>query len=242
MKNRAMFGVIAALIAVCSVASAKIEEDDVVLYFPLDDGDGDIAADASGDWVKGKIGGGVAFDGAATFIEVLHHEDLNLTDGFTLAAWAQVDALPGSHIGIPRKEAAYVLHPTAAGASFNVRTYIQIAAAWEAPVISANIVAMGEWHHLAATYDGDTVSVWIDGEIDAKSSIPGPIVQNANNLRWANECCGNRFLDGTLDELAIFNRPLDPDEMSTLMTVGLTEALAIESKGKMATRWAELKR
>ena len=57
-------------------------------------------------------------------MEVLHHEDFNLGANFTLAAWSFTNGLPQQHIGLPRKEAEYVLHPTQGGDAFNLRVYI----------------------------------------------------------------------------------------------------------------------
>ncbi|MBT3267997.1 LamG domain-containing protein [Candidatus Poribacteria bacterium] len=243
--------IVLALVAF-GVASADIAEEDIVGYWPLDDGSGDEAADMSGnehhgavtdgDWVAGRFGGGLQFNGASTFIEVLHHENLNLGDQFTLAAWAMTNLLPQQHIGLPRKEAEYVLHPTEGGAAYNLRFYVGQGGAWAAPVISADAVLYGDWAHIAGTYDGETVKTWIDGEVNAEGALTGDAGPTTNNLRWSNDCCGGRMYDGVLDELAIFNRALTEDEMQALMNDGMEGALSVRPFGKLATQWAALRR
>jgi hypothetical protein len=243
---------LALALVVCGAATADITEEDIVGYWPLDDGSGDTAADLSGnehhgaitdgDWVAGQFGGALEFNGASTFIEVLHHEDFNLGDQFTLAAWAMTSLLVNQHIGLPRKEAEYVLHPTEGAGAYNLRFYIGQGGAWAAPVVSADTVAYGDWAHIAATYDGETMKCWIDGAVNAEGALSGDAGPTTNNLRWSNDCCGGRMYEGILDELAILNRALTEAEMQSLMNDGMEGALSVRPSGKLAIRWGTLKR
>ena len=252
MTIRDLAFVLTILVSVCGIAAADIAEEDIVGYWPLDEGGGDEAGDVSGndhhgaitdgDWVAGQFGGGLEFNGTSTFIEVMHHEDFNLGANFTLAAWAMTNGLPDQHIGLPRKEAEYVLHPTAGGAAFNLRVYIGQGGAWAASTISAAAVDFGDWAHIAGTYDGETLTSWVDGEVSGEGAVPGEATPTTNNLRWANDCCGGRMYDGILDELVIFNRALTEDEMQAVMNDGVEGALSVEARGKLATRWGTLKR
>ena len=152
-------------------------------------------------WVVGQFGGGLAFNGTTTFMEVPHHELLNLGANFTITAWSLTNALPAQHIGLPRKEAEYVMHPTEGGDFFNLRFYIGQGRAWAAPVVSDGHVNYGDWAHIAGTYDGETLKSWIDGEVSAEAALPGEAAPTTNVLRWSNDCCGGRMYDGVLDEI-----------------------------------------
>jgi len=252
MKRYTILGVLLLLFVFVALNSsfADIKEEDFVGYWLLDDGKGKEAKDLSGNnydgqitngkWVKGQVDGGLEFDGTSTFIEVEHHEDFNLTDSLTIAAWARIDAIPMDHIGIPRKEAEYVLHPTSAGGDgFNLRFYIGIGG-WQPPVISDTVVKYGEWHYLAGTYDGKELKVFIDGKVDKAQNQAGDIVATTAPLRWSNDCCGGRMLEGILDELAILNRALDEAEMTQMME-GILTALAVSPTGKLAVSWGSIK-
>ena len=242
---------IALLAAGWGGAYADITEDDIVGYWPLDDGGGDAALDLSGndfhgavtdgDWVVGQFGGGLAFNGTTTFMEVPHHELLNLGANFTITAWSLTNALPAQHIGLPRKEAEYVMHPTEGGDFFNLRFYIGQGGAWAAPVVSDGHVNYGDWAHIAGTYDGETLKSWIDGEVSAEAALPAEAAPTTNVLRWSNDCCGGRMYDGVLDEIVILNRALTEDEMQTLMNDGMDAALSVAPSDKLATLWASLK-
>lgn len=238
-------------LTISNFSLAVITEEDFIAYWLLDEGDGDEAEDSSGhehhgtitngNWITGEIDGGLEFDGQTTFMEVQHTDEFNLGESMTLAAWARIDSIPMQHIGIPRKETEYVLHPTDAGGDgFNLRFYVGIGGAWAAPVISNTVVSYGEWHHLAGTYDGKEVKVYIDGKLDTAQAQAGETPITQNPLRWANDCCGGRMLEGVLDELAILRRALDEAEVQQLME-GIVEALSVQPMGKIAVLWGSVK-
>lgn len=252
MRYRFMGFLYLVIVAAISVPSfANIKSEHIVAYWLLDDGKGDEAIDGSGNeyhgkitggkWVAGKIDGGLEFDGVTTFIEVENSDEFNFTDSVTLTAWANIDSIPMQHIGIPRKETQYVLHPTdAGGKGFNLRFYVGIDGGWAPPVISQTVVNYGEWHHLAGTYDGKELKVYIDGKLDKAQPQSGEIAPTQNPLRWSNDCCGGRMMSGVLDELVILNRALDETEVQQLME-GILSALSVEPMGKLAVLWGAVK-
>ena len=52
-----------------------------------------------------------------------------------------------------------------------------------------------------------------------------------------DDCCGQRFYQGILDEVMMFERTLNKDEIMRLATIGLN----VESKNKLATSWGQIK-
>lgn len=235
------------LAAMPGFSVAAVTAEDFVAYWLLDD---DEATDGSGHehhgtvtngkWVAGQIDGGLEFDGQTTFMEVQHSDEFSLGQSMTLAAWARIDSLPMTHIGIPRKENEYVLHPTdAGGGGFNLRFYVGIGGAWGAPIISDTVVNYGEWHHLAGTYDGNELKVYIDGKLDKSQAQSGETFITENPLRWSNDF-GGRMLEGVLDELAILRRALDEAEVQKLME-GIVDVLSVQPNGKLAVLWGGIK-
>lgn len=233
-----------------SLATAAITPDEFVLYWDFEDGVDDQATDISGrehhgvitagELTEGKFGEGLQFDGVATFIELAHHDDFDLPDGYTIAMWAMIDDLPMDHIGIPRKEGSYILHPSKAGDGYNFQTYFYTPGATK--LVHGDVVDFGDWKFLAATYDGSVARSWIDGEVVVEQDVAGEIATTPNSpLRWANDCCGGRMLNGILDEITIINRAVDETEMKTLMNDGSKVVLSVEAKGKLATQWAYIK-
>ena len=79
-----------------------------------------------------------------------------------------------------------------------------------------------QWHHIVATWDGQTMALWIDGGINGKpqktQTFAGPVHPGPAPIRLA--ACGengeaSRFLNGDLAMPVIYNRALSPDNIKT---------------------------
>ncbi len=76
----------------------------------------------------------------------------------------------------------------------------------------------GQWHHIAASYDGTTFYVYTDGELDASEPSTGQITLSAYPLYIGNNSQNtDRFWNGLIDDLMIFNRALSQDEIQIIM-------------------------
>jgi hypothetical protein len=83
---------------------------------------------------------------------------------------------------------------------------------------SGNIV-QGQWHFAAATYDGAHMVLYLDGEEVGRRSKSGEIARDEDVSVWVG---GNppdvnaRCWPGALDEVAVFQRCLSPEEIRIL--------------------------
>jgi hypothetical protein len=227
-------------------AYAQQKEHLVGLYF-FDDEEGDEVIDSSGNGnngvfrggverVDGKFKGGLQFNGKDTFVEIPDSESLDLTEGLTIAMWIYMNTYSTAGGTGVTKETAYK-----AGTRSDKKVMIRATtagAAWGDNVVAGNTdVPLGEWHHIAATYDAasEDAIVYLDGEEDGKGKFPGEITPNASVV-WIGRG-QSPYFDGIYDEVAIWNAPLSRDEilqaMNTLHTV--------EPLGKLAWTWGRVK-
>ncbi|MCK4881934.1 MAG: discoidin domain-containing protein, partial [Candidatus Omnitrophica bacterium] len=83
----------------------------------------------------------------------------------------------------------------------------------------------GSWHHLAITRGGNNFTVYLDGINKASTTNANVIPSNTDNVRFgilgADETDVDTFFDGTMDEVAIFDRVLSPAEIQDIMDYGL---------------------
>jgi len=70
----------------------------------------------------------------------------------------------------------------------------------------------GKWYHLAGVYDGQTISIYLDGKLEARTAGPASIHNSASLLYlWGNAFPGDQsFFNGKMDETRIFRRALSP--------------------------------
>jgi len=87
-------------------------------------------------------------------------------------------------------------------------------------ILSTNAsIPTGTWTHVAATYDpspGNEVRLYINGQLDNSTNFAhGPIDSSDSALTIGNRM-GQHYFDGTIDEVAIYNRALSAEEIAEL--------------------------
>jgi len=83
---------------------------------------------------------------------------------------------------------------------------------------STNSISIEEWHNVALVYDFGKISIYIDGKKDSEVQIKLLFAQNSSEI-----CVGNirkadniNSFDGILDDIRIYYRALDPQEINLL--------------------------
>ena len=83
----------------------------------------------------------------------------------------------------------------------------------------------GRWYHLAVVYDGHDMEIWLDGQLDAFKPHSGVINQTSYK-----PVMGQQFSDtpgfnlhGHLDNVSIYNYPLNPQQIEESRFVSLPE-------------------
>jgi hypothetical protein len=83
----------------------------------------------------------------------------------------------------------------------------------------------GNFHHVAIVREGTTVSLYIDGILDASITTSGVmnLVNSADLIAGKSVCTGvdgTQFFSGLLDEVEIFYRALSPSEILDIFNAG----------------------
>lgn len=250
MKNSFLGITIASLLLLLTVGKVVCKEEGLVLYFPFDEGTGDTVEDLSGTgndgtihgatWVKeGKINSALSFEGN-NYVEVPHSETLSITKEITIMAWTYMNEGSSGELAIVSKgqwaanDLPYELTETPGDV-----IYWQFYDNAGRDSCNPSAPAVGEWHHIAGTYDGESFFCYVDGELKKEWAYKGEMPENEASVTIgkrskAEEC----FFNGMIDEVAIYNRALSEEEVKEAME-GI--ASAIETEGKLATSWGNIK-
>ena len=108
----------------------------------------------------------------------------------------------------------------------------------------ATLHKMGEkkWHHVAGSYDGQTMKIYLDGKVIGKEKKEFNFVGD-NDAGVRIGCSKNKpqysFVNGSIDEAAVWQRALSDDEIKQAMAGNF---LAVSLSDKAATTWADMKR
>ncbi len=218
--------VIALLVASFSVARADIATG-LAGHWMMDDGVGAVATDSvagndgilQGDatWASGFAGGAVLLDGLGDYIDCGNQAAFNITDAVTLAAWLQASgdfAYPDWSGVIMRGGPnidTYALYYNKAGGQLGFKTTGATPEWFASETGSAAMLFDAEWHHVAATYDGATKVIYMDGAPVISAAATGKIEASSGRLligAGRDLTPATHFVAGRIDEARLYNRAL----------------------------------
>ena len=234
------FGWVAALVVALSapVERAGAQSTGLVAAYSFEEGTGSAVGDASGNgrtgtisgatWTPaGRFGGALSFDGVNDLVSVTDAAALDLSTGMTLAAWVNPSALSDWRTVVLKEAApglAYALyaHDTARpGAWIRTNTSgVDIGTA------APSALPLNTWTHLAATYDGSSVRIYVNGALVASRAVTGGIVASTLPLRIGGNAVWGEYYSGLIDEVRIYNRALTGTEIQTDMNTPIGPAPA----------------
>jgi len=197
------------------------KKEDIVGDWHFDENSGGTAYDNSGygnngtingaTWADGKYNPALSFDGVDDYVQVSHSSSLNIGGSeITLEAWIKANALPpaGQRWQILGKADAYALQLSDGG---NGKARV-----WLGPLtgyIETNpVISTGSWYHLVGVYDGNSVKIYINGELKKEVAKTGNQATSTNNLIIGARIPGGYF-NGIIDEARIYNRALNTGEI-----------------------------
>jgi hypothetical protein len=90
---------------------------------------------------------------------------------------------------------------------------------WEQDILPIDL----EWHHLAATFDGQTVAWYGDGLLVGTDAVAAADLRPLGQVHIGKRQDNRNFFPGLVDEVRIYDRALSPAEVAGL--AGLTESI-----------------
>ncbi len=148
---------------------------------------------------EGWQGGAIAFTRGADPLAVPDQPDLQFADGVTVAAWVKPSSLDGVQTLVRKRagdESAFVL--LLEGDEYRFAARLDSGRA----VSIAAAATRDRWTHVAATYDGSTLRLYLDGAQVAERSAGGKITAGQGPVLIGNDGAGRHF-EGALDNLWI---------------------------------------
>ena len=197
-------------------------------------------ADDSAGKHHGKLSGGAAikpvaaghafdFDGKTGSVIVPDALDLNPPQQFSVMAW--VKPATTAHCAIISKISGSAPQGNA-GYQFgigpeNASLFVQFNAPgepWPANSLAVNLpnpMAVGAWRHVAGSYDGNSLKLYLDGiPIGSKEVGAKPIASSNANFRISGDDNGVVHFSGLIDDAAFFNRGLRDSKIETVYRGG----------------------
>jgi hypothetical protein len=198
-----------------------------IAYWNFDESSGTIAHDISGNdndgtlqngpiWVNGKYGEALRFDGVDDFLLVNDSSSLHISQAVTVEAWIYLPT------GADYSGAGKIVSKAASNGGTNLdfgiwnnSCHVDFGVGTDggvgAPIMISNeAVPRNTWTHVAGTYNGSLMAIYINGILDSTHSWTEGIdtdngrpltIGKGNFYPWSNEF----WLNGTIDDVRIYN-------------------------------------
>jgi len=162
--------------------------------------------------------------GKVLAIPMAQEPSFDITGPLTVEAWIKVNALNAAYQSIATKgDSAWRVQRNGNANSLSFDTD-----GLNPPYLAGSKnVNDGQWHHVAAVYDGKNKFLFIDGAVDAWTRVTGSIALNDFPVMIGdNAQATGRPWDGWIDEVAIYKSALQPDQIANDFQAGKGTALS----------------
>ena len=234
------------LLVMTHLGTANVAEDGLVAYWPFDEGKGKEAIDITGnghdgefhgkpEWVEGKFGTALEFNGVDDHVIVADDPAFAIEENITLMAWfSPNDALTGHRL-MSKNNSIFVIFDFGNKDSLDFlvkpnNTFAQSTTTdWK----------VGEWYHFAGTFDGKTMKVYINGELEGEAANNVPIAPSGLELWIGGDDLGNAtdHFPGKIDEVRLYEKTLSEADIQKVMETPQD----VEARGKLTTTWGQIK-
>jgi hypothetical protein len=247
-------------------AGAKLRDDTVILYLPFDEGKGEEVKDLSKsgktgvlgskgknppEWVDGKFGKALEFDGETSFVQIEETPDFSFASDpgtITLAAWVKVLGTGTDQHDQTRQPiimkgnsgqweyALYIYDGGNAGMSVWNNGGSGVSEPSGGPSLMDD-----NWHAVVGTFDSkEGVKVYVDGKVVTQGGPNANVPGNGTRNVFIGHREDGQFLNAAIDDVRIWNRVLEEDEIIETMQSPLG-GLAVHPDGRLVSKWGEVK-
>ena len=170
----------------------------------------------------GRFGGALQFNGANQYVNTPHHASLSVSNRFSFSFWfrptANLNAASGRK-DLFQKFLSYWLlfnYP----ANDGKLTFVLNGGS---PVLTSTTTswASNQWHHIACTYDGATMRLYVNSVLENSLATVVNVAANSNPLQFGGNTSQSFWFPGSLDDVRLYTSTLTTGEVTHLF-VGTT--------------------
>ncbi|MAU72793.1 MAG: hypothetical protein CML04_11925 [Pseudozobellia sp.] len=212
-----------------STPEEKAIVDGLAGHWSLDDAIGTNATDSSGNQydgtligginfkdntMDGKIDKGLSFSGEEDFV-TLPDIDSSIDSQFTIAAWIHPKTVRGNYQGIAGT------HTSGGFMTFVYNGSLAFALQTDSgrKLVSHGTITANTWQHVAVSYDGRTMTWFINGNEVGREVHSGRVSNHEiGYIGWSG--WNREYFEGGVDDVKLFNEALSKDQVYGLFEDG----------------------
>ncbi len=205
----------------------------LVGWWPGDGGANDISGNGNNGTLQngatfaaGLVGQAFSFDGVDDQVLVPHNADQNTGSQITVDAWVYPTALSHGRTIIQKRSASNIGGFTfeQLGQPFapdgSLQWVIMISGVYHSAT-ATSVLTLNTWQHVAATYDGSLMEVYVNGVQQGSVAQSGPIDAVTDPIVIGrNVVVPSDAWQGLIDEVELFSRALSQSEIQSIVEAG----------------------
>lgn len=225
---------------------ARIFDDGADLFWRLDEASGEVAADSSfigqsaGTYSAGtaksqeaaiRSGSGVRLSGSSDgFIST--QQAISSPSAYSLETWVKSSTTSGG------KVIGFENSTSGPGSNYDKQIYMTNRGSFVFGVYTGQVNTIettstyndGKWHHVVATQGSQGMALYLDGQVVGTNSVTDNQafegywrVGGGNLNSWPSQPA-SQFLDGNVDEVAVYGKSLSASEVAAHRVLGISTA------------------
>ncbi|MFC1716024.1 LamG domain-containing protein [Candidatus Poribacteria bacterium] len=222
--------------------NSQVCPEGMVAYWKFDEGDGTTASDSfdanhgtiyGSTWRIGQVGGALSFDDVNDYVEGEYTAESSPRIG-TVEVWVNAYSYPTRYrygiIAVGAVERDRCSLSDIVELDWDGKISYDLWGECKGPLyrpVSATVLNLNEWYHVAVTLDGIDAKIYINGTFETSISSPygcsSPMYKfifSKISICWSSFYSHDAF-HGAIDELAMYDRALTPGEIQQHYENGL---------------------
>ena len=208
---------------IVSVTSEQPQDSTAVVSFSFSEGRGSRITDNLGragrirgaQWTDGVVGNALSFDGNNDWVTVADRDDLDFSNHLTMSVWVKPDSVGDWQ--------SVILKENRGGLAYGLYTsndqglpaaYVNLGGS-DIGVTGSSPLQLNQWSHLAATFDGSNLKLFVNGQQVGQVAASGNIIATSGKLRLGGNRVWGEYFHGDLDEAKIYGEALSAAQIDS---------------------------
>ena len=222
----------------------------LVGYWSFNEGTSTIANDYSGNgttgtltttgsnlpqWVPGKFGSALSFDGSSNYVNVPN--GFTLSSGYTWCAWMESPNAPTTTSGLSLP----ISNKAAWGFNWNYNNSSYVQAVWHdtssgyAYAQLTTPLQANTWYFICGSWDGSNdLDAYLNGTLQTTTTGVTSAEPPGGPFEIGAYSSGSNYFNGTIDDVRIYDRALSATEVAGLYQNGLAKINVSQSPGTLS--------
>ncbi len=187
------------------------ENSGTIVYDSEDGNDGTIYGAS---WTEGISGSALKFDGKNDYVSIPDADNLDITQSLSIMAWAKTE-----------KNVTAKVVQKGDWDGYNIA--LDKWKGWKGSIRMTNNTSHGlkwgegrpllkEWYHIALTYDGSQMKLYVNGQEKSSKAVAGELKVNSRPVSFGSDNGAQKFFKGTIDDVRIYSQALTAEEIQAI--------------------------